>query len=84
VGLRNEGLSYFYSSSGIAKVVKKIRIRRLVSVARNGETRIAYKITVGKPRGILRHRWEGHIEMDLNDIGCKDVSLINLTQDKIH
>jgi hypothetical protein len=46
-----------------------------------GETRNAYKILVGKPEGKrplqrLRHRWDNNIRMDLREVGCQFVDLI--------
>jgi hypothetical protein len=52
-----------------------------------GEVRNTYKIFIGKPEGRLqlrRFKWilENNIKMDLNEIGCEDVDLIYLTQEK--
>jgi hypothetical protein len=52
--------------------VKEDEVGRACSM--NGETRIAYKILVGKaegkrPLGRPRHRWVGNIKMDLREIG---------------
>jgi hypothetical protein len=33
------------------------------------------------PHGESRHRWENNIEMDLKEIGWKDVDLIHFSQD---
>ena len=43
-------------------------------VARTGERRRLYRVLVGKPEGkrplgIPRHRWEGNIKMDLQEMG---------------
>jgi len=40
-----------------------------------GEKRNIYKVLLGKPDnkrplGIHRHRWEGNIKMDLQEVGC--------------
>jgi hypothetical protein len=45
-----------------------------------------YRILVGKPEGKRqlgrpRHRWEGNIKMDLQEVGCGCVDWIGLTQD---
>jgi hypothetical protein len=41
-----------------------------------GERRGVYRNLVGKPEekrplGRLRHRWEDHIKMDLQDVSCR-------------
>jgi hypothetical protein len=51
------------------------------------ETRIAYKILVGKLEGkgpLWRNKfsWEDNIRLDFTEIGWKVVDWINLTQDK--
>jgi len=43
-------------------------------VARMGEGRVMYRVLVGKPEGKRslgrhRHRWEGNIKMDLQEVG---------------
>ena len=55
-------------------------------VARMGEKRGVYMVLVGKPEGktplgIPRHRWEGNIKMDLQEVGCGGMDWINLAQD---
>jgi hypothetical protein len=42
---------------------------------------------VGKPEGRRqlgrpRHRWEGNIEMDLQEVGCGGMDWIKLAQDR--
>jgi hypothetical protein len=40
-------------------------------------------VTVGKrPLGRLRHRWEGNIKMDLQEVGCGGMDWIELAQDR--
>ena len=56
-------------------------------VARIGEKRGVYRVLVGKPEGkrplgILRHRWEDNIKMDLQEVGCGGMDCIDLTQDR--
>jgi len=51
-----------------------------------GEKRGVYMVLVGKPEGktplgIPRHRWEGNIKMDLQEVGCGGMDWINLAQD---
>ena len=52
-----------------------------------GEKRGIYKIFVGKPEGQrplgrLRHSWEDNIKMDLQEVGCEGMDLIELAQDR--
>jgi hypothetical protein len=52
-----------------------------------GEVRGEYNILVGRPEGRrplgrLRHRGKDNIEMDLGEIGSKDVDLIHLAHDR--
>jgi hypothetical protein len=52
-----------------------------------GEKRNAYRILVGKPEGKRslgrpRSRWVDNIKMDLREIGCDDMDLIDLAKDK--
>jgi hypothetical protein len=51
-----------------------------------GEKRGAYRILVGRPEGrrplgIPRPRWEGNIEMDIQELGCI-MDWIELAQDR--
>jgi hypothetical protein len=55
-------------------------------VARNGERRGVYRVSVGKPEekiplAITRCRWEDNIKMDLQDVGCGVANWIELAQD---
>jgi hypothetical protein len=50
-----------------------------------GERRGEYRVLVGKPEGtrILgrpRHSWEDNIKMDLHEVGCGGMGLIELAQ----
>jgi len=41
------------------------------------------RILVGKPKGKgPRHRWEGNIKMDLQEVGCGGMDCIELAQDR--
>jgi hypothetical protein len=56
-------------------------------VARRGESRGAYRVLVGKPEGkrplgVPRRRWEGNIKMDLQEVWCRGIDWIDLTQDR--
>ena len=59
-----------YSSPNIVRVIKSRRMRWVGHVARMGEERGAYRVSVGKPEGRrplgdLRRRWVDNIGMDL-------------------
>ena len=56
-------------------------------VARMGEERGAYRVSVGKPEGKRpvgrpRRRWVDNIRMDLQEVGCGYVDWIGLAQDR--
>jgi hypothetical protein len=51
------------------------------------EGRGVYKVLVGKPGGkrpLVRpmRRWEDNIKMDLQEVGCRDMDLTELAQDR--
>jgi hypothetical protein len=76
--LHNEELYGLYTSPSIISVIKARRMRWAGHVARIGEVRGAYNISVGRPEkrrplGRPRHRWEDNIKMDLREIGFGDV-----------
>jgi len=55
-------------------------------VAYMGESRDVYRVLVGKPEGTrllvrARRRWEV-IKMDLQEVGCEGINLIDLAQDR--
>jgi hypothetical protein len=39
-------------------------------------------ILVGKPEGLVGHRWVDNIKMDLREIGWGDMNWIDLAQDR--
>jgi hypothetical protein len=52
-----------------------------------GERRDVYRVLAGKPEakrlmGRPRRRWECNIKIDLQDLGCKVMDLIDLAQDR--
>ena len=52
-----------------------------------GKRRCVYRVLVGKPEGKRplgrsRRRWEDNIKMDLQEVGCGDMDLIELAQDR--
>jgi hypothetical protein len=72
--LHNGELNAVDSSPNIFRVIKSIRMRWAVHVARLGERRAAYRILVGRPEGRRplgrpRRRIEDNIKMDLEDVG---------------
>ena len=85
--LRNEELNDLYSSPNIIRVIKSRRMRWAVYVARLGEGRVAYRILVGKlkrksPLGRPRRKWEGNINMDLQDVIWASMDWVDLVQDR--
>ena len=51
------------------------RMRLAGRVARMGESKDAYRVSVGKPEGKRplgrpTRRWEDNIKMDLQEVGC--------------
>jgi hypothetical protein len=52
-----------------------------------GDKRNAYRLLVGKPEGKRplgrpRRRWMDNIEMDIGEVGWRDVNWIDLAQDR--
>ena len=63
------------------------RMRWAGHVARIGESRVVYRVLVGKPEGKKplgrpRCRWEDNIKMDLQEVGCRVMDWIELAQDR--
>jgi len=84
--LPNEELN-LYSSPNIVPVIKSRRMRWAEHVARMGVGTGICRVLVGKPEGKrllgrLRHRWEGNIKMDLQEVGCGGMDWIELAQDR--
>jgi len=82
----NEELNDFYSSPNIVRVIKSIRMRWAVHVARMGEERGVYRVLLGKPEGKRplgrpRRRWVDNIRLDLQVVGCGYMDWIGLAQD---
>jgi len=55
--------------------------------AYGGEEKRIYRVLVGKPEGKKplerpRRRWEDNIKMNLQNVGCGGVDLIDLAQDR--
>jgi hypothetical protein len=56
-------------------------------VAHVGEKRDVYRVLAGKPEvkrplGGDRHRWEGNIKMDLQEVGCGSMDWIKLVKER--
>jgi len=75
-----------YSLPNIIRTIKSRRMRLAEHVARMGERRGVYRISVGKydgkrPLGRPRRRWEDNLKTDLQEVewGCMD--WIDLAQD---
>jgi hypothetical protein len=48
-----------------------------------GEGRGVYRVLVGnRPLWRPRRRWENNIKMDLQEVGCGGIDLIELAQDR--
>ncbi|KAJ4427680.1 hypothetical protein ANN_25329 [Periplaneta americana] len=85
--LHNTELHALYSSPDIIRNIKSRRLRWAGHVARMGESRNAYRVSVGRPEGKRplgrpRRRWEDNIKMDLREVGYDDRDWINLAQDR--
>ena len=73
----NEELLSLYRSPNIVWVIKSRRLKWAGHVARMEESRSAFKILTGKPRGKRpfgrpRRRWEDNIRMNLEEIGINE------------
>jgi hypothetical protein len=67
-------LHNLYSSPNIIRQIKSRRKRWTGHVARMGQEKKGYKVSVGKPEGKKplgrpRSRWENGIRMDLREVG---------------
>jgi len=56
-------------------------------LARMGERRGVYRVSVGKPEekrplGRHRRRWEDNIKVDLQEVGCGDMDWIELAHNR--
>jgi hypothetical protein len=69
-------LQNLYSSQNIIRMIKSRRMRWARHVARVGEMRNEYKLSVGKPEGRThlgrpRRRWDDNFKMNLGEIGWR-------------
>ena len=73
--LHNKELNDLYSSPNIVWVIKSRRMRWAGHVARMGEERGVYRVSLGKPErkrplGRPRRRRVDNIRMNLHEVGC--------------
>ena len=69
------------------RMIKSRRMGCTWQVASMRERRSVHRILVGKPEGNRpirrpRRRWEDNIKVDLQEVGCGGMDLIELTQDR--
>ena len=80
--LHNEELNSLYSPPNIVWVIKS-RMRWAGHVARMEGGSGVHKVLVGKPEGKRpRHRWEGNIKMDLQEVGRGCGAWMELAKDR--
>jgi len=84
--LHNEELNDLYSPN-IVWVIKSRRMRWSGHVVHMWECRGAQRVLVGKPGrkeilGKTRRRWEDNIKMDIQEVGCGGMELIDLAKDR--
>jgi hypothetical protein len=77
-----------YSLPNIVMVIKSKRTRWAGHVARRGEGRGVYGVSIGRPKGKRplgrpRHRWEDNIKIDLREIGIAGANWIRPAQHRV-
>jgi hypothetical protein len=85
--LHNEELHNLYSSPSIIRMIKSRRLRWVGHVARMGEKRNAYRISVGKPEGKRsvgrpRRGWVDNIKLNIRETGWGGMDWIDLAQNR--
>jgi hypothetical protein len=83
----NEEFHDLYRSANIVRVMKSRRMRWAGHIARMGERRGVYRLSVRKPEGKRplgrpRRRWDDNIKIDLQKVVYGGMDWIELTQDK--
>jgi len=83
--LHDEELNDMDSSPNIVRVIKWRRMRGAGHVACMGQGRAVYRVLVGKPErkrplGRPGRRWEGNLNMNLQQMGCGGMDWIELAQ----
>ena len=63
-------------------MIKSRRVRWAGRVIRMEESRNAFKILTGKPRGRPRRRWEDNIRMDLKEMVINMRNWVDSVQDR--
>jgi hypothetical protein len=86
--LYNDELHNLYISPNIVRVIKPRKMRWTGHVARMGERRGVYRVSVGRPEGKRplvrpRRRWEDNIKLDLREIRVDGANWIQLAQDNV-
>ena len=85
--LHNEELNDLYRSPNIVRVIK-LRITRWAGhVARVGERKDQYRVSMRKPEGKRplgrpRPRWEDNIKIELQEVRCDGMDWVELAQDR--
>jgi hypothetical protein len=84
----NDELHSLYSSPNIFRMIKSRRIKGTGYVARMGDGRGIYRVSVGRTEGKKalgrpRRRWEDNIKMDLREIGIDEANWIRLAQERV-
>jgi len=69
------------------RVIKSRRMRWTGYVARMGDRRCAYRVSVGKSdgrrtRGRPRRRWEDDIKVDLHEMGWAGMNVFDLAHNR--
>ena len=73
---RNKELYDLYCLPSVLWVIKSRRMRWAGHVARIRERRGVYRVLMGRPEGKKplgrpRHKWQGNIKMDLQEVRCR-------------
>jgi hypothetical protein len=84
----NDNLYSLYSSLNIVRVIKSRKMMWAGHMARMGDGRGVYRVSVGRPEGKRptgrpRRRCEDNIKMDLRDIGIDGANWIRLAQNRV-